>query len=792
MNKTLSTAALVLCCASAAFAQKKPLQNPDFTKGERIPEGAVHDWNLGATGARGWMYSEKLCTLDARQIAVTKVDPRSPADGLLAPGDVVLGAGGKPFSFDPRTELGRALTRAEAEGGKLALTRWRAGRTEEIVLTLPVLGAYGALAPYDCPKSRRILEQGSAALARKMSEPSYPKINPIPRALNALALLAGGNPEHLPLVKREAQWAADYTTQGFKTWPYGYVMMLLAEYVTASGDTAVLPGLRRLALESAQGQSAVGSWGHQFAREDGRLNGYGMMNAPGVPLTIGLALARDAGVKDADVARALERSLRLLRFYVGKGAIPYGDHAPWMLTHEDNGKNGMGAVLFNLVGESKAAEYFARMSLASHGSERDDGHTGNFFNMLWSMPAVALNGPKASGAWMQEFGAWSFDLARRWDGTFAHQGPPDKERDSYHSWDATGAFLLSYAQPLRKIALTGKRPALPPALDSSAAEALIADGRDWNNKDRNSGYDRLDEKDLLGRLGSWSPVVRERAAMALARRKSPVLPTLIEMLKAPRAESRLGACAALTQLKAAAAPAVPALQESLKHPDLWFRVQAAEALSSIGAAAMPALPDLLRMIARPAPTDDPRGMEQRFLCFALFDRRGGLLRAPLTGVDRDLLRDAVRAGLLNEDGRARGSVGSLFAALSFEEIQPLLPALHKAIVEPAPSGEMFADGVRLAGLDVLAKNRIREGIPLCLDIMELDRWGKQDRIARGLKALEVYGAAAKPMIPRVKQLEKDLLAHSEAKSLKPLADQAREVARKLEEATGTVELRDLR
>ena len=39
-------------------------------------------------------------------------------------------------------------------------------------------------------------------------------------------------------------------------------------------------------IPPAEGQSIVGSWGHGFANPDGRLGGYGMMNAPGVPLTI--------------------------------------------------------------------------------------------------------------------------------------------------------------------------------------------------------------------------------------------------------------------------------------------------------------------------------------------------------------------------------------------------------------------------------------------------------------------------------------------------------------------------
>ncbi len=115
----------------------------------------------------------------------------------------------------------------------------------------------------------------------------------------------GGDPAHLPLVKREAQWAEAFSAKGFKTWYYGYVMIFLAEYLDATGDASVRPGLRRLALEAAQGQSAVGSWGHDFARPDGRLKGYGMMNAPGLPLTIGLVRARDAGVSDPDVTRAM-------------------------------------------------------------------------------------------------------------------------------------------------------------------------------------------------------------------------------------------------------------------------------------------------------------------------------------------------------------------------------------------------------------------------------------------------------------------------------------------------------
>ncbi len=762
MKNTLLTLTLAGFLASPipAFAagDAKPLAIPDFTKGGVIPKNAPHDWNLGPTGLRGWIYCDQMVTSDARQIAVTKVEKGSPAAGNFAVGDVLLGVGGKPFSYDPRTELGKAITAAESEagGGKLTLTRWRAGKSEEVALQLPALGSYGATAPYGCAKSQRILELGCKALALKVAKPNNDD-DPIVRSVNALALLASGDPAYLPLVKKDARWAAGYSDTSMPTWHYSYVMILLSEYVMATGDKSVLPGLRRLALESAKGQSAVGSWGHGFAIPDGRLGGYGMMNSPGVPMTIGLTLAREAGVKEPEVARAVERSARLLRFYVGKGAIPYGDHHPCIEIHDDNGKCGMAAVLFNLLGETKNAEFFSRMSVATHGSERDTGHTGNFFNILWAMPGVAQSGPNATGAWMNEFGTWYFDLARRWDGTFLHQGPPEPENDSYEGWDCTGGYLLAYAMPLRKIYLTGKRRGVVPQLNATAAQSLINDGRGWTPKDNFGAYDKLSTDQLLERLNSWSPVVRERAAKALGRRKDAPLAPLLTLLNAPRLESRYGACQTLRALGERAAPAVEPLRKTLAANDLWLRIKAAEALASIGAPAMKTVPQLLELLAQVDPNNDPRGMQQRYLSFALFDSGDehgvGMLNHSLAGVDRTLLYKAVRAGLKNQDGRARGAIGSVYSNLSATEIKPLLPAIYQAIVEPAPSGEMFADEIRVEGLRLLAKHRIEEGISACVKYTrDQNPWASEERTPELMKVLLSYGTHAKPVIPELRKI----------------------------------------
>ncbi len=69
MLRTLFLAALFLCFPiSQAAAQRNKPAVPDLTQGEQPDE--LHDWNLGPTGARGWMWGWKLETSEARQIFV--------------------------------------------------------------------------------------------------------------------------------------------------------------------------------------------------------------------------------------------------------------------------------------------------------------------------------------------------------------------------------------------------------------------------------------------------------------------------------------------------------------------------------------------------------------------------------------------------------------------------------------------------------------------------------------------------------------------------------------------------
>lgn len=743
---------------------KGPVVMPDFTKGGQ--PGDAHDWTLGPTGARGWIFTNHGHSAESRQILVTAVAKASPADGVLAKGDVILGVEGKPFAADARIHFAKAIASAEAEngGGMLRLLRWRDGKTDEAVVKLPVLGSYSATAPYDCPKSKRIFENGCKALARRMAEPSYTRgLNPIPRSLNALALLASGNKEYLPLLQKEARWAADFSTDGFATWYYGYILTFLSEYVIATGDQSVVQGLERIALESARGQSAVGTWGHKFALPSGNLNGYGSMNQPGLSLCIGMVLAREAGVKNPDLDRAITKAAGFVRWYVNKGAVPYGDHLPFP-AHEDNGKCSSAAVLYDLLGDREAAEFFGRMSTAAY-SERERGHTGNFFNMLWALPGVARCGPLATGAYLREH-AWYYDLARGGDSSFLYQGSPvgEEEHGSYKGWDSSGAYLLAYALPLKSLHVTGKKRFSVPPFSAAQVEAVIAAGRDFGYKDNKNAYDQRSTAQLMAGLANWSPSVRLRSAEALGRREGDFVPDLLKMLTGNNRDARYGACEALGALGARADAAAPQLRALLKDPDPWLQCLAAESLPLLGPEARKAsVSDLLAMTVRTNPAD-PRRMAQRSAAIALFSpypgQRGpkSLLADSLEGVDRTLLYPAIQTLLQNEDSVARSSVRTVFDDLTDRDLVQLLPALIKAIERLAPSNEMFGDGIRLAGLDLVSRLHIREGMNLCLSVMEPARWGAKDRLAKCLEYLPRYGTHAKSLLPQLAQVRAEIVA----------------------------------
>jgi hypothetical protein len=158
MTKSQRWRVTLWLATSAAVGILLSLPGPALAAPPDLTSGGVPDdprtQNLGPTGARGWVYvtSQAEGTVEARQILVTAIDTGSPAEGILASNDVILGADGTgasavAFTNDARKALGKAIANAETNSpAVLDLLVWRSGTNMNLQLTLQTMGAYSATA----------------------------------------------------------------------------------------------------------------------------------------------------------------------------------------------------------------------------------------------------------------------------------------------------------------------------------------------------------------------------------------------------------------------------------------------------------------------------------------------------------------------------------------------------------------------------------------------------------------------------------------------------------------------
>jgi hypothetical protein len=749
IQKLLSIAALAGGLLLPLHAADNP-RIPDFTAGGKRDKS--HDWLLGPTGLRGWMYfRQNDLTAASRQILVTAVDKGSPADGIVRVKDVILGVFGKPFADDARRRFGHAIATAEEKTGILPLLLWRNGRTTSVELKLKVLGAYSATAPYDCPKSRAIFEQGCRLIAEKGFEETD-----IPDHLNALALLASGDKKYHPVLREYAKQVAEALRPAdIWNWYIAYGNLFLAEYVLATGDKSVLPDLTETTLHAVRNQCMNGLWGHEPSIPGGNSPGYGGKSQISLPVTISLVLARHAGVSDPALDKAIEKYATFARYYVDKGAVPYGDHPAWLDSHDDNGKSSCAAVFFDILGDRDATSFYSRLGTAAY-DEREQGHCGNFWNMLWALPGVSRGGPLATGAYLKEQ-AWYYDLARNWKGGFVCQRiDAEQDEGSYDDWDMTGGHLLSFGLYQKSLSILGKNPPAAPALDADAVEKVILAGRNRFPEGENNAYLQRKDEELIDGLKSWSPIVRRRAANAIGKRGGNFAPKLMDMLASPDRHARYGATEAIGQLGKDAAPAHYPLRGLLNDPDLWLRSLAADALARLG--DKDSVGEIIAMSLRPTP-EDPRRMHQRAASHALFSPYPGeseplsLLSESLDGVDREQLHLVMKSFLENDDSVVRASIIPALEMLDDCDLGLLLPSLVKAIERPAPTNEMWSEDIRLAGLDILSRRHIREGMSLCVSSIE---WRWEINVEQRMEFLLRYGQNAREVLPAIRKLIGDI------------------------------------
>ena len=759
----------LLALTSSAFAADPQKTEPDLTR-ETVDRKLTY--NLGATGLRGWIYTRPASHFDgvqgrttasSRQILVTHVGAKSPADGVVKVDDVILGVNGKRFSEDARKSFAGAIQTAE-QTGILKMTIARAGKTQEMELKMRVFGAYGATAPFGCAKSKLIFDDACKVLAAE------PLKDGIMGSISALALLSTGNADYLPKVREFAHKMGPTTLKlelkdGSTVWDWGYRNLFLCEYFLLTGDREVLHAINEYTLSLAKGQSLYGTFGHGISRltAEGKLHGsippYGPVNEAGLIGNLAIVMGRKCGVVDPEVDAAIARAARFFGYFVDKGSIPYGEHEP-IPFHENNGKASMSAVLFSLQGRVREAQFFAKMAVAGFRN-RECGHTGQGFSYLWSALGANVGGPAAAVAFVKE-STWHLDLVRRCDGSFTYDGGeqygPGKTEDDtyygksgYYGLSPTATYVLTYSLPLKKLCITGKGSKPATWLSTEEVTGAIASGRFDTTRLK------MTPKELVAAFGDWSPIVRGWAAEELAGRPEAkaMLPEILTLAGGSDVRLVKAACEALGFMKSP--DALPVLVRQLAHADRGVRFKAAAAIKKMGGAAKPAIPEILKALVQtaeplfPVSWADPIQLAHGQLAETLFD---GALADAVQAADPKLLYPAIQVISRNPDGMARGKLESFFdRRLKLEDVVALAPDIVAALKTPSPADTMFSNSIRMGAFKALTKYHFKEGIPLGVEFAKTQGGhGSERRTGEIMKQLVSYGTAAREAVPGLREL----------------------------------------
>jgi hypothetical protein len=605
----------------------RPENLTDLTKGEGLPpsKNKPYLYYLGPTGISCFMSGGAI----GDQLLVQGAIKGSPAEGKLLPGDVITGINGVKFQAGGNLgiTIGNAIIEAEREvnAGKITFQVWRdknypartgakniAGtdidqlikevesddslydwkadeaRKEEVKnmgldkfpldpmtldveLKLRTFPDYADSAPYNCPKTKQILEDAWKSLEQRfVADPKNPRSGK-GGVIEAMALIASGKPEHRELVK---QWVRSKNCpwqpptqpigamfepgykgyKGFQTWHHGFIGLYCALYYDATGDDYVLPALRKYAIETAMGQSKAGTWGHTFAYPSfngGKFHemnpGYGALNAAGNRAFFLIALAKKLGVEHPEIDAAIARSHRFFGSYVDQGALPYGDHVA-ADTDDSNGKNAGTAFAMKLIGDDYSAKYFAMMS--AHASFTPRGGHAHDYHTQWSSWGATLCGPEIRTMAERNM-RWRRTLCRMYDGSFVYHSPTEKYGTLR---DPTATEVFHQAVIHKQTLITGKDldEKLYPTEHETKQFIASAYGQlnnDHLKKIAGKPWIERSTDELFDLLDIFMPKTRKLVAAELAKRhnagETTILPRLIEFLPHENARYRHGALLAI-------------------------------------------------------------------------------------------------------------------------------------------------------------------------------------------------------------------------------------------------------
>jgi len=450
MKRILVSILMFAIAGTMCFAQESFYKGPMLFSKAPNPEKSKE--SIGRFGPVG-------ISIDLLQPAfvmkVGEVEPGSPAEGKLKAGQIIETINGaKLHDIDPRIQLGNIITDAEATDGvvKFMVKDSPSAAAKEVVVSIPVLGAYSPTWPLGCPKSDQIVRNEAEFIKTSGNRNGF---------FDMLFLLSTGDESDLAYVREWARKQPTKVPERFHTWIAGLSKIALCEYYLQTGDAQVLPAIQA-ATDSLLQAENNGAWGNRAPLSG--LNyggGGGHFNASSVHAATFLMLARQCGAEIPD--EQLQRVLANFYRYAGRGNVPYGNNRPEG-SYTDNGRNGglalamAAAAALDPDGEASVyagARDISALFAFTSTSFMLHGHTGGGIGEIFRSASMGLLREKQPHLYREfmDQRRWHYELSRRWDGSMTILGG---ERYDNHSWGM--GYALTYTVPRKKLQLFGAPP----------------------------------------------------------------------------------------------------------------------------------------------------------------------------------------------------------------------------------------------------------------------------------------------------------------------------------------------
>ena len=487
-----------LCLASPSQAQVDyGKDSPWDQRAESGPDAEVPGWyyNLGITGLRAQLVAD-----EPKALLIKYVFSRSPAEGHVKIGDLIVGAGGRMFKENHRNGYGERVFGAEGPilefadaleecqspdlKGKLSLMLRRGREIVEVDLEVGrKYGTYSATYPGTCAKSDKVLAELLRYLVgHQEKDGSFG--NPVHNTFSPLALLASGDAKYLPAVRRNVEYHCRETYPNDRryfdliNWTYMSAAIVLSEYYLATGGKWVLPELQEVHDHLAKSQylhmsqinlkakeshpddfpkgpgDSHGGWGHNPGFE-----GYGpiaMLTAQGA---LAYSLMQRCGIK-VD-RKNHDAAYDFLGRGTGKnGYVWYGDKIGggpdgWA----DMGRTGATGIA-NFLSPYADPVYRERALshakvIGKHPQSFPDTHGSPAMGMAYT--ALAANLDPDSFRKLMDANRWWFTMAQCTDGSFYYQ--PNRDNAGYGSdsrMTASSVVAFLFTIPKHTLVITGK------------------------------------------------------------------------------------------------------------------------------------------------------------------------------------------------------------------------------------------------------------------------------------------------------------------------------------------------